>query len=238
MCCRPDEVEVSALLIVATFPDGFTSQRQCHVTTSSLHPIRRLVRDTRRGGTTQNYMFPILILASSFSRFFHIFIFIKTPDTHSCTFSVPRTELIGDPDRYVKAGSTVIFRCVVRGALEQPSYIIWYHGSLQIYVENRHGLKVQFERDVEGETHSSVSGRAERASRPLNFTSRPDGVEREKKKGLMADECLVRGGKSLRPERACRYSINSFIHVQLYSLSLTHGLRPPFSAVDSCPSNR
>jgi hypothetical protein len=182
MCCRPGEVEVSALLIVSTCPDGFTSQRHCHVTTSSLHPIRRLVRDTRRGGTTQNYMFPILILASSFSRFFHIFIFIKTPDTRSCTFSVPRTELIGDPDRYVKAGSTVIFRCVVRGALEQPSYIIWYHGSLQIYVENRHGLKVQFERDVEGETHSSVSGRAERASRPLNFTSRPDGVEREKKK--------------------------------------------------------
>lgn len=70
---------------------------------------------------------------------------------------VPRTELIGDPDRYVKAGSTVIFRCVVRGALEQPSYIIWYHGSQQVYAENRRGWKVQFERDVEGETHSSVS---------------------------------------------------------------------------------
>lgn len=72
-------------------------------------------------------------------------------------FAVPRTELIGDPDRYVKAGSTVIFRCVVRGALEQPSYIIWYHGSQQVYVENRRGWKVTFERDVEGETHSSVS---------------------------------------------------------------------------------
>ncbi|KAG5679804.1 hypothetical protein PVAND_009342 [Polypedilum vanderplanki] len=69
---------------------------------------------------------------------------------------VPRTELIGDPDRYVKAGSTVIFRCVVRGALEQPTYIIWYHGSQQIYVENIRGWKVQFERDVEGDTHSSV----------------------------------------------------------------------------------
>lgn len=73
------------------------------------------------------------------------------------SFAVPRTELIGDPDRYVKAGSTVIFRCVVRGALEQPSYIIWYHGSQQVYVENRRGWKVTFERDVEGETHSSVS---------------------------------------------------------------------------------
>lgn len=57
----------------------------------------------------------------------------------------------------MKAGSTVIFRCVVRGALEQPSYIIWYHGSQQVYVENRRGWKVQFERDVDGDTHSSVS---------------------------------------------------------------------------------
>jgi hypothetical protein len=70
---------------------------------------------------------------------------------------VPRTELIGDPDRYVKAGSIVTFRCVVRGALEPPTYIIWYHGSQQIYVENLRGWKVQFERDVEGDTHSSVS---------------------------------------------------------------------------------
>lgn len=72
--------------------------------------------------------------------------------------TVPRTELIGDPDRYVKAGSTVIFRCVVRGALEQPSYIIWFHNTQQIYVENRRGWKVQFERDIEGtDTYSSVS---------------------------------------------------------------------------------
>jgi hypothetical protein len=69
---------------------------------------------------------------------------------------VPRTELIGDSDRYVKAGSTVILRCVVIGALEQPSYIIWHHGLQQIYVENRRGWKVQFERDVEGDSHSSV----------------------------------------------------------------------------------
>lgn len=40
-------------------------------------------------------------------------------------YLVPRTELIGDPDRYVKAGSTVVLHCVVRGALEPPSYIIW-----------------------------------------------------------------------------------------------------------------
>lgn len=92
-----------------------------------------------------NYIFPIFL-----SRFLSV---VRHP------LAVPRTELIGDPDRYVKAGSTVIFRCVVRGALEQPSYIIWYHGSQQVYVENRRGWKVQFERDVDGDTHSSVSWR-------------------------------------------------------------------------------
>ncbi|CAO1408155.1 unnamed protein product [Diamesa tonsa] len=72
---------------------------------------------------------------------------------------VPRTELIGDPDRYVKAGSTVILRCVVRGALEPPSYIIWYHGIKQIYAENNRGWKIQIDRgtpDIDGDSHSSV----------------------------------------------------------------------------------
>lgn len=32
-------------------------------------------------------------------------------------FLVPRTELIGDSDRFVKSGSTVVLHCVVRGAL-------------------------------------------------------------------------------------------------------------------------
>ncbi|KAL9705082.1 hypothetical protein quinque_008600 [Culex quinquefasciatus] len=72
---------------------------------------------------------------------------------------VPRTELIGDSDRYVKAGSAVILRCVVRGALEPPSYIIWYHGTQQIFTENRRGWKTQLDRgapDLDGDIHSTI----------------------------------------------------------------------------------
>uniref|UniRef100_A0A182K508 Ig-like domain-containing protein n=1 Tax=Anopheles christyi TaxID=43041 RepID=A0A182K508_9DIPT len=71
---------------------------------------------------------------------------------------VPRTELIGDSDRYVKAGSAVILRCVVRGALEPPSYIIWYHGTQQIFTESRRGWKTQLDRgapDLDGDIHST-----------------------------------------------------------------------------------
>uniref|UniRef100_A0A182PJL6 Ig-like domain-containing protein n=1 Tax=Anopheles epiroticus TaxID=199890 RepID=A0A182PJL6_9DIPT len=72
---------------------------------------------------------------------------------------VPRTELIGDSDRYVKAGSAVILRCVVRGALEPPSYIIWYHGTQQIFTESRRGWKTQLDRgapDLDGDIHSTI----------------------------------------------------------------------------------
>lgn len=57
--------------------------------------------------------------------------------------AVPKTELVGDADRYVKAGSLVILRCLVHGSLEPPSYIIWYHGSQQLLPDNRRGFKMQ-----------------------------------------------------------------------------------------------
>ncbi|XP_063705627.1 zwei Ig domain protein zig-8 [Culicoides brevitarsis] len=81
---------------------------------------------------------------------------------------VPRTELIGDPDRYVKAGSNVVLRCVVRGALEPPSYIIWYHGAQQIFTENRRGWRIQVERspaDTDGDSHSTIGSLSIEAAR-------------------------------------------------------------------------
>lgn len=74
-------------------------------------------------------------------------------------FIVPRTELVGDSDRYVKVGSTVVLRCIIRGALEPPSYIIWYHGTQQILPENQHGYRMQIGKgapDLDGDTHSTV----------------------------------------------------------------------------------
>ncbi|EDV91173.1 GH17309 [Drosophila grimshawi] len=50
---------------------------------------------------------------------------------------VPRTEILGEPDRYVKAGSNVVLRCIVRGALEPPTFIMWYHGAEQLAADSR-----------------------------------------------------------------------------------------------------
>ncbi|KAI8117195.1 protein sidekick-2-like [Lucilia cuprina] len=71
---------------------------------------------------------------------------------------VPRTEILGDPDRYVKAGSRVNLRCVVRGALEPPTFIMWYHGTEQLSAESRRHI-TQIDRNLpeaEGDPHSTI----------------------------------------------------------------------------------
>lgn len=70
---------------------------------------------------------------------------------------MPRTELIGDSDRYVKAGSTVNLRCIVRGAIEPPLYIIWYHGAQQILPDNKFGYRMELFKNDENEPNSMSS---------------------------------------------------------------------------------
>ncbi|XP_055301877.1 zwei Ig domain protein zig-8-like [Sitodiplosis mosellana] len=55
---------------------------------------------------------------------------------------VPRTELIGDSDRYVKTGSTVHLQCIIYGAIEPPTYIMWYHDTQPIHADNKLGYKM------------------------------------------------------------------------------------------------
>lgn len=56
---------------------------------------------------------------------------------------MPRTELIGDSDRYVKTGSTVHLQCIIYGAIEPPTYIMWYHDAQPIHADNKLGYKMQ-----------------------------------------------------------------------------------------------
>lgn len=56
--------------------------------------------------------------------------------------------MVGEPIRYVKGGSNVILRCIVRDALEPPIYISWFYNGHQIYNENIHGWKMAFERNI------------------------------------------------------------------------------------------
>ncbi|XP_012161248.1 zwei Ig domain protein zig-8 isoform X1 [Ceratitis capitata] len=71
---------------------------------------------------------------------------------------VPRTEIVGGPERLVKAGSTVVLRCIVRGALEPPTFIMWYHSTEQITGDSVR-YRTQVDRnipDIEGDSHSTT----------------------------------------------------------------------------------
>lgn len=65
-------------------------------------------------------------------------------------FLVPKTELIGDQSRYVKASSKVALHCIVRGTIEPPAYIIWYRGKTQIMDDNKIGWYTQIDRNIFG----------------------------------------------------------------------------------------
>lgn len=56
---------------------------------------------------------------------------------------VPRTEPMGETVRYVKEGSRVTLHCVISGAIDPPLYVIWYHGTQQIFPDNPRHWKTE-----------------------------------------------------------------------------------------------
>lgn len=79
---------------------------------------------------------------------FHVISFMLIPYQYPYfNHSVPRTELIGDPSRFVKEGSKVSLHCIVTGAIDPPLYIIWYHGEQQIFPDNRRGWRTDINRE-------------------------------------------------------------------------------------------
>lgn len=63
--------------------------------------------------------------------------------THTHTHTVPRTEPMGETVRYVKEGSRVTLHCVISGAIDPPLYVIWYHGTQQIFPDNPRHWKTE-----------------------------------------------------------------------------------------------
>ncbi|XP_067619926.1 uncharacterized protein dpr17 [Eurosta solidaginis] len=68
---------------------------------------------------------------------------------------VPHTELIGDQNRFVKAGSKVALHCIVRDTLEPPTYIIWFRGKTQITNDNEVGWYTEIDRTIFGDADSN-----------------------------------------------------------------------------------
>ncbi|CAG5016378.1 unnamed protein product [Parnassius apollo] len=59
---------------------------------------------------------------------------------------VPKIEIVGEADLYVKAGSTVSLKCVITQALEEPAYIFWYHNDARVLNYDRSLVEIRMER--------------------------------------------------------------------------------------------
>lgn len=68
---------------------------------------------------------------------------------------MPLTELIGDQNRFVKAGSKVVLHCIVRGTLDPPQYIIWFRDKTQIGDDNGMGWYSQLDRNIFGNSEDN-----------------------------------------------------------------------------------
>lgn len=51
---------------------------------------------------------------------------------------MPKIEILGETDIYVKAGSIVQIKCVITQSLEEPAYIFWYHNGKRVLDYDRY----------------------------------------------------------------------------------------------------
>lgn len=54
-----------------------------------------------------------------------------------------KAEILGEPDKHVRSGSTFELVCVLRDSTEPPVYVFWYHNDKMInYDSDRGGIAV------------------------------------------------------------------------------------------------
>ncbi|KAH8312759.1 hypothetical protein KR044_012668, partial [Drosophila immigrans] len=82
----------------------------------------------------------------------------------------PKTELIGESTRHVKAGSQVKLRCIISQALEPPLFINWFYNQKQIYLHNRRGWRTEIER-IDLPTEASTTSTAAPTSKTNTTTA-------------------------------------------------------------------
>ncbi|XP_059490260.1 lachesin-like [Neocloeon triangulifer] len=90
---------------------------------------------------------------------------------------VPKIEIMGETDIYVKTGSTVNLKCVITQSLEEPAYIFWYHDNERVlnYDKTQKEIKVErVDKDTTIGTLIIYSGRREDSG---NYTCAPSNLD-------------------------------------------------------------
>jgi hypothetical protein len=90
---------------------------------------------------------------------------------------VPKIEIMGESDIYVKTGSTVNLKCVITQSLEEPAYIFWYHDNERVLNYDRKAKDIRMERvgtDTTVGTLVIYNGRREDSG---NYTCSPSNLD-------------------------------------------------------------
>ena len=59
---------------------------------------------------------------------------------------MPKIEIMGSSDIYVRMGSKVTIKCVISQSLEEPAYIFWYHNNVRVLDYDRSLKDIRMER--------------------------------------------------------------------------------------------
>ncbi|KAL4705428.1 hypothetical protein ACJJTC_002266 [Scirpophaga incertulas] len=90
---------------------------------------------------------------------------------------VPKIEILGEADMFVKAGSTVSLKCVITQALEEPAYIFWYHNDERVLNYDRSVIEIRMERVAPDTTVGNLIIYSPRREDSGNYSCAPSNLE-------------------------------------------------------------
>lgn len=93
-----------------------------------------------------------------------------------CLFSVPKIEILGESDIYVKTGSMVTLKCVITQSLEEPTYIFWFHDNDRVIEFNKNILDIRTERTSADSTTSTLTIYHTQKEDSGNYTCSPSNL--------------------------------------------------------------
>ncbi|XP_022915179.1 zwei Ig domain protein zig-8-like [Onthophagus taurus] len=90
---------------------------------------------------------------------------------------VPKIEIMGESDIYVRTGSPVTLKCVITQSLEEPAYIFWYHDEERVLDYDRSVLDINMERIRQDTTIGTLVIYHARLEDSGNYTCSPSNLD-------------------------------------------------------------
>ncbi|CAB3254055.1 unnamed protein product [Arctia plantaginis] len=90
---------------------------------------------------------------------------------------VPKIEIVGESELYVKAGTTVSLKCVITQALEEPAYIFWYHNDERVLNYDKSLVEIRMERVAPDTTVGNLIIYSPRREDSGNYSCSPSNLD-------------------------------------------------------------